>query len=167
MGQGKARKTVAVKRALALALALMFAASCTGTAPSDADASETTAAPPTTTTVPATTATAEPHDATHDESSELTRLCEERVGLPLHELGDFSDDFWGDVYKAEVRAARAEWLAFCGRLMPDEALHICVLLLDDSVHRDEDDYHDQVMTAVAERGVYECDALLMPEDETE
>ena len=85
-------------------------------------------------------------------------VCEDRVGLPTHSLDDFSDDFWGDVYKAEVRAARVEWLYFCGTVLPDWGVLVCSHLRDDA-NAPASRHHDEVMSAVADRSLHLCDAV--------
>ena len=85
-------------------------------------------------------------------------VCEDRVGLPIHSLDDFSDDFWGDVYKAEVRAARVEWLYFCGTVLPDWGVLVCSHLRDDA-NAPASRHHDEVMSAVADRSLHLCDAV--------
>lgn len=82
--------------------------------------------------------------------ADLVSLCDGLVGLPLHPLDGFSDDFWGDVYAAEVLASRATWLHFCAASMPQEAGRICELTQLDMQSR-ADDHHEQVIAALADR----------------
>lgn len=82
--------------------------------------------------------------------ADLVSLCDDLVGLPLHPLDGFSDDFWGDVYAAEVLASRATWLHFCAASMPQEAGWICELTQLDIQSR-ADGHHEQVIAALADR----------------
>ena len=121
--------------------------------PPTSAAATAAAAPATTTTtevVPATTE-AMPETAADAGPSELEWACESLVGLPLHDLGGFSDDFWGDVYKAEVRASRDAWLVFCGARFPEIAHLMCDLVAADALPPTDGDRHEEIMSAVAER----------------
>ena len=111
---------------------------------------ETSAAVTTTTTEAAPETTMAP-TTTESAPSDLEQACQALVGLPLHDLGGFSDDFWGDVYKAEVRASRDAWLYFCGRTHPEIAPLMCDLVAADATSPTDGDRHEEIMAAVAER----------------
>ncbi len=162
----------------------LLAAACTGSRPADpaaASGAQATSVPPPATSVhpdgdddhgTGADDHGHPHgtgvdDHGHDHGaaggatlSDLEQVCIESAGLPTHELDGFADDFWGDVYKTEVRAARDMWLTFCGRLMPDNALRICLSALDDAEAPPDADRHDQIMAEVAEQVLWRCDQVL-------
>ena len=92
--------------------------------------------------------------ASQAADEDLLTVCRQYVGLPLHAIDDFHDNFWGDVYKTEVQASRGSWLALCGAALPEYATRICNLLtseLADAGTRASDDYHERVMDAVSGR----------------
>lgn len=140
------RQTVPV-RLLALVTVAMLLAGCVAVSEATPDTAE-----------PGATVDGEPPVPADAPAVDLARLCEDRVGLPIHSLDDFSDDFWGEVYKAEVRAARGEWLYFCGTVLPDYGVIVCDHLLEDS-NALADSQHDRVMSAMADRSLHLCDAV--------
>ena len=86
--------------------------------------------------------------------ADLVTVCREFVGVPLHSVDAFSDDFSGDVYKTEVQASRDGWLELCASALPQDATRICNLLaaeLESAGARPDDEYHERVMDAVSDR----------------